>query len=182
MSRTQQIRLTMGHALFGARVEFGDPLFLTISPSSRHSGMCIRLSRYRRTDPAMWCDKAQSTSVPGWAGAEQPRIWQQKSNGDVTLYVPDYPLRRVIAARDPWSVMQNFVLSVKYVLPRLTGIRMCLDCPNCNTPKSTLPCSNEFGHNMMPLGGVCGLGVACGGAVEYQSSDNPHLHANLHVA
>ena len=31
---TQQIRLEIGHALFGARVEHGDPLFFTISPSS----------------------------------------------------------------------------------------------------------------------------------------------------
>ena len=30
---TQQVRLMIGHALFGARVEFGDPLFLAISPS-----------------------------------------------------------------------------------------------------------------------------------------------------
>ena len=31
---TQQVRLMIGHALVGARVEFGDPLFVTISQSS----------------------------------------------------------------------------------------------------------------------------------------------------
>ena len=30
---TQQVRVMIGHALFGARVEFGDPLFVTISQS-----------------------------------------------------------------------------------------------------------------------------------------------------
>ena len=50
---TQQVRLMIGHALFGARVEFGDPLFLAISPSSRHSGTSMRLSRYRQSDPAL---------------------------------------------------------------------------------------------------------------------------------
>ena len=35
---------------------------------------------------------------------------------------------------------------------------------------------------MMPLAGSCGLGLAIGGSVEYQGNDNPHLHANLHVA
>ena len=35
---------------------------------------------------------------------------------------------------------------------------------------------------MTPLGGLAGLGVALGGSVEYQGNDNPHLHANLHVA
>ena len=50
---TQQVRLMIGHALFGARMEFGDPLFLTISPSSRHSGTSMRVSRYRQSDPAL---------------------------------------------------------------------------------------------------------------------------------
>ena len=47
LAGTQQIRLDIGHALFGARIELGDPLFLTISPSTRHSGFAIRASRYR---------------------------------------------------------------------------------------------------------------------------------------
>ena len=42
---SQQIRLDIGHGLFGARVEYGDPIFLTISPSSRHSGLVARFSR-----------------------------------------------------------------------------------------------------------------------------------------
>ena len=50
---TQQIRLMIGHALFGARVEFGEPLFITVSPSSRHSGMVLRLSRYRSCVPGI---------------------------------------------------------------------------------------------------------------------------------
>ena len=168
--------------LSSALVEFGDPLFLTISPSSRHSGMCIRLSRYRRNDPAMLHDKNPSISVPRWAGAEQPKIWRQESKAHVTIDIPDYTLRRVIAARDPWAVMQIFTLSIKYVLPRLIGLQMCLDCPNCNTNKSTQTCSNTFGHNMMPMGGVFGLAVAIGGCVEYQGNDDPHFHGNLHKA
>ncbi len=179
---TQQIRLEIGHALFGARVEFGDPLFLTISPSSRHSGMCVRLSRYRSSDPAILCDKAPSTSVPAWAGASAPKIWKEQSGNAVIMDLPPYTLRRIIVARDPWAVMQNFELSIKYVLPRLTGLRMCVDCPNCNTDESTQPCANIFGHNMMPMGGVLGLGMALGGSVEYQGNDNPHFHGNLHLA
>ena len=48
---TQQVRLLMGHALFGAGIQYGTPLVWTISPSSRHSGLCIRLSRYLKKDP-----------------------------------------------------------------------------------------------------------------------------------
>ena len=160
---TQQIRLDMGHALFGARVEFGDPLFLTISPSSRHSGMCIRLSRYRQCDPAMMHDQKSSMSVPRWVGAKQPRIWQQEATSDVTMDFPEYSLRRTMSARDPRAVIENFLVSIKYILARLTGLRMCKDCPDCNSFKSHEPCSNTFGHNMLPLGGVCGLGEALGG-------------------
>ena len=121
---TQQIRLEIGHALFGARVEFGDPLFLRISLSSRHSGMCVRLSRYRSSDPAMLCDKSPATSVPAWAGANAPRIWREHSESAATMDLPPYTLRRIIVARDPWAVMQNFELSIKYVLSRLSGLRM----------------------------------------------------------
>ena len=47
---TQQVRLLIGHALFGAGIQYGLPLFWTISPSSRHSGLCMRLSRYLKLD------------------------------------------------------------------------------------------------------------------------------------
>eukprot|EP00972_Heterocapsa_arctica_P115196 16446517-Heterocapsa_arctica.AAC.1 len=50
---TQQIREKMGHALFGSRVFYGECLFLTISPSERHSGLALRLSRLRRNDPVL---------------------------------------------------------------------------------------------------------------------------------
>ena len=35
---TQQVKLLIGHALFGAGIQYGMPLFWTISPSARHSG------------------------------------------------------------------------------------------------------------------------------------------------
>ena len=174
---TQQIRLYMGRALFCARVEFDDPLFLTISPRSRHSGMCVRLSRYRQSDPA----KTHDASVHRCAGAQQPKIWQQEAKNNMTMDILDYPLRRIMAARDPWAVIHHFIVSIKYGSARLTGLQRCPERPNCNNHKSTQPCSNSFGHNMMPMGGVCGLAVALGGSVEYQGNDDPHFHGNLHV-
>ena len=176
---TQEIRMMIGHNLFGARVEYGEPLFLTISPSSRHSGLTVLASRYRRTDPAMVYDK---TSVPAWAGQFLPRLWQDASGEHMDIDVPDYGLRRIMAARDPAAVIANFSFSVRHILARLSGLRMCPDCPKCNNPRSTNACSNHFGHNMLPMGGFCGLAVALGGCVEYQQNDNPHFHGNLHLA
>jgi hypothetical protein len=49
---TQQIRKKLGHNLFGARVVYGEGLFMTISPNDKHSGLCLRLIRVRHSDPA----------------------------------------------------------------------------------------------------------------------------------
>ena len=64
---TQQVRLHIGHALFGARVELGDPLFITISPNSRLSGLCVRLSRYCNKDPLVVHGGAAEDSVSPWS-------------------------------------------------------------------------------------------------------------------
>ena len=42
---TQGIRLKIGHCLFGQRVVYGEGIFMTISPSERHSGLVLHLSR-----------------------------------------------------------------------------------------------------------------------------------------
>ena len=47
----QQTRQLMGHMQFGARIDYGDCLFFTFSPNPQHSGLVLRLSRYRRNDP-----------------------------------------------------------------------------------------------------------------------------------
>ena len=46
----QEVRHKIGNALLGARISYGEPLFVTVSPSSRHSGLVLRLSRVRPKD------------------------------------------------------------------------------------------------------------------------------------
>ena len=41
----QEVRTKIGNALFGARVLYGEPVFVTVSPSSRHSGFRALLSK-----------------------------------------------------------------------------------------------------------------------------------------
>ena len=41
----QEVRTKIGNALFGARVVYGEPVFVTVSPSSRHSGFRALLSK-----------------------------------------------------------------------------------------------------------------------------------------
>ena len=82
---THQVRLMIGHVLFGARVVFGDPLFLRISPSSRHSGTSMRLSRYRQSDPALQPNLDDRSDFSVWSGAKRPRIFAHATRDAVIL-------------------------------------------------------------------------------------------------
>lgn len=70
---TQQIRLRMGHCIFGAMV-FGDSIFLTISPSDRHFGLTLRLSRHRRNDPILRTGDDAEDMAMRVARADWPRL------------------------------------------------------------------------------------------------------------
>ena len=119
---TQQIRLDIGHALFGARVEFGDPLFVTISPSTRHSSFAIRVSRYRHLDPAIIYNTDSILSGSRWHERTHPKLLANED--DEKIEVPNYECRRRIIAKDPLAAMMNFTHSTKFLLPRLLGCRM----------------------------------------------------------
>ena len=65
---TQQIRLLMGHHLFGAAISYGTPLFWTISPNATQSGLTIRLSRYLKDDPYIETPKSKGHKFRRWIG------------------------------------------------------------------------------------------------------------------
>ena len=161
-------------------MEFGDPLFLTISPSSRHSATAIRLSRYRQSDPAMRSTLDDRSGFSTWSNAKRPRIFAHATRDEAILELPDYKTRCEAMATDPWAVVLSFCHSVTFLLPRALGMQMCPICPRCNA--GLCPCSNAFGHNMLPTGGFQCLGVAFGGSVEYQQNWNLHFHGNVHIA
>ena len=50
LSGAQELRLQMGHCLTGANIVHGTGVFITISPSERHSGITLRLLRKRAND------------------------------------------------------------------------------------------------------------------------------------
>ncbi len=55
MPGTGAVRKIMAHRHWGARVNFGDCLFFTISPNEHHSALVLKLSRVRRNDPCLKC-------------------------------------------------------------------------------------------------------------------------------
>ena len=159
---TIEARRRIGRFLFGARVELGEPLFVTISPTTRHNALCLKLSRYRVADPGKGpC-----------SGVNVPPLWEAVS---AEVDAPGYDLRREITARDPWAVVLSFQTIVRLIFAQLLGIRMCFRCPNCE-------CRDARGHASHHTGGVLGLVRGLCGAIEYQANSTPHFHCNVFLA
>ena len=65
---TTETRRRIGQYLFGARVEYGDPLFITLTPTMRHNALYLKLSRYSAFDPCVQEGAA-------WHQKHAPRVW-----------------------------------------------------------------------------------------------------------
>ena len=167
MPGTVEVRKQIGRYLFGARVELGEPLFVTVSPTTRHNGLCMRFSRYRARDPA-----AQEMRGP-WFARDKPPLWNKDELADIDL--PDYEVRRALTARDPWATVLAFQRMIRFVFGELLGIRLCPDCPHC-------ACNDQWGQGFHVGGGVLGLVKGICGAIEYQSNSAPHFHGHVYTA
>ena len=173
---SQQLRLQMGHAQFGARVVYGDCLFYTLSQNPQHSAWVLKFSRYRDNDPYV---TEEDATLRQCAQRTFPPLTPSE---DAELTIPPYKIRRIVAARDPMAVMDAFGVHIRLRLPRLFGMRSCPDCPRCNDRGNPFPCQNRFGSNMRATGGFVGGCVANGSAVEHQGEGTPHIHGDIHVA
>ena len=89
LAGVRQTRTMIGHVLTGGRVVFGIPAFMTITPSERHSGLLIRLSRYRESDPAL--NIARPEFLP-YAGYTQPSVYLPNEVEHAEIDIPDYDL------------------------------------------------------------------------------------------
>ena len=184
MPGSQALRQIMGHSQFGARVEYGDCLFITISPNEQQSALVLRLSRFRENDPFVQHGSAERKKI---ARQDYPPLEEvSKANGkagcDEKLFeidLPEYDLRRANAAKDPHAVMEAYKVEILLRLATLLGVRMCPKCPRCN--ETGFGCQDKFGSNMRPGGGVLGGVVALGGGTEHQGYGTPHLHVEIHV-
>ena len=162
MPGTIESRRRIGRFLFGARVELGEPLFITISPTSHHNALYIKFSRYRQADPG--------STVFGKRTC--PEIWE---SANATMFVPPYDTRRQLTARDPWAVVLSFQTIVRCIFAKLLGIRMCFRCPACD-------CRDASGNGCHVTGGLFGLVRGLCGAIEYQTNSTPHFHCNVYSA
>ena len=75
------------------------------------------------------------------------------------------------------------------VLPAAVGVRMCFQCPDCNTDDDDqsivsifCACSDYLGVNSKLMGGFVGLGTGLAFATEFQGDATPHGHGFLSLA
>ena len=91
---TRQVRHHIRHIIFSSRVFYGIPVFMTITPSERHSGLTVHLYRGRRTDPA-YTGTAQD--LRDWIGYNSPSLQPEEEtdeHGEVCIVdLPEYDTR-----------------------------------------------------------------------------------------
>ena len=174
---TRQVRNEIRHVIFASRVFYGIPVFMTITPGERHSGLAIRLFRGRENDPAFMY--GSSAKFKPWIGRNVPSLKPEDHEDEsVTIDLPGYDDRKLITSRDPLCCVYAFQVFVRVVLPALYGFQMCPDCPDC--AESKCPCMDIFGSNATPMGGSAGRADALVGAVEAQKAEGVlHLHMFL---
>ena len=97
-------------------------------------------------------------------------------------------------AQDPISSVHYYMVSMYVLLPGAFGLRMCLNCPHCNTdehdPAYSLracgahelsPCQDLLGRNTKPMGGYAGLAEAMAFANELQEDGTLHGHGQVDI-
>ena len=152
---------------------------MTVTPSERHSGLALRFARARRNDPGL--NALSTKQFKKWMTPDAPSLYksedstENKEKEEVTIYLPEYDVRRTLTARYPLCCVHAFQHAIQHVMPSLYGSRTCPECPHCNT--STNPCMNIFGSNATPMGGSLGRADAVAGAIEAQKTEGVlHLH------
>ena len=167
-------RRVMGQVQFGARIIYGDCVFMTVSLNEQHSALVLRMMRGRRADPMLGTKTMQENNAAKWLMVDVPNL-EEMETAEVEIPVPAASVRAQLAAQNPHAVMSAFQLEVRVRLAQLLGLRMCFRCPDCR-------CRDRFGSNMLPCGGVFGAAVACGGAIEFQYHSSPHFHFEVFLA
>ena len=182
LAGTQELRRRMGHVFQSGAICYGHGLFITISPNEKQSCLVMRLHRVRQDDPLLRAgctDDVRTAMRRRLASREWPSL---SECADVEL--PDFDLRLCEVANDPLSVVQGFRVAVNVILGRLLGLRLCAECgvasrwhhrPRCR-------CTDRFGSNSRPMGGIFGVAAALLGAVENQHLGTLHFHGFVYLA
>ena len=93
------------------------PVFMTITPSERHSALMVRLSRYRRGDLAIL---VANPDFALWSGCNSPGVQNcETPAGDAEeeyFDVPSYDLRKLMISRDSVCSVDAFNIIARIVM------------------------------------------------------------------
>ncbi len=87
----QERRRKWERICLSAQIVYGKGLFCTISPSERHGGLAIQLSRYGVDDPLLRAPTAEAERR--WIGQDNPSLQANMDDG-TTVELPEYDRRR----------------------------------------------------------------------------------------
>jgi hypothetical protein len=178
----------------------GECIFVTVSPNRRHSTMVLKLSRARRSDVGLTGTDATCEWRRRYAGSEQPPIFCQSTLADDAegeqvikeISLPALSVRQAWNAQDPLASVHHYLVFMYVVMPALFGLRMCLNCPDCNVDDNEpgggsaefgcQACSDCLGSNSKLMGGYAGLATGLAFATEFQGDGTPHAHGFVSLA
>eukprot|EP00973_Karenia_brevis_P044320 6139255-Karenia_brevis.AAC.1 len=173
----------MRYDTHAARIAQGVPLFMTLSPDEKHNLLMIRMCRARRKDPALNApqkDRKTHLKKPNSAfyALTEPPVdvdMETLSLEELHHLVPDHDTRRAMISQDALASVDGFRTIVLLFLEHVLGLRICPDCPNCL-------CSDLFGSNASPEGGILGRVDGIYGSIEAQkSAGSLHVHVQVFV-
>ena len=190
---TQEIRTLMRKTSEAFHTSFGTSIFVTFSPTERSNTVMIRCCRTAPTDPLRKYD----ADIARWTDRDVPSLQLEHTmiggdDDDVSINVPldailgalpNMQSRQKLLAKDPLATVYGFGILVRITLRALFGVRVCSECPDCNTSKTLPGCCDEFGSVGYPEGGMCGVIEAYHGSIEQQgATGSPHTHMSLFIA
>ena len=173
----QALRKKIGHILFGFRVCYGDSILVTVTPNRRNSALLLYLSRTRVNDTCFLAANSSTQQRKQHCGSESPNLLTQlgqdgRSPLGNTFAVHSRPTS--MGCRGPVGHCASGSCSDADCGPGIFGIRMCFQCPHCNTDHCDLDpasdggrCSACLGYNHKLMGGYDGLATTMAFSVKY---------------
>ena len=116
-------------------------IHVSIVPRNRkHSNMLLKLGRCRDNDPILDRMDPTSRARKRYASSDMPKIFTDSYIGDARtdacvreINLPDILSRLGLNAQDPLSSVHYFDFCIYVLFPAACGVRMCFNCPHCNT-------------------------------------------------
>ena len=181
---TQEVRKLMRYETNAGRVRRGVPIFITFSPDEKHNVLMLRMHRSRGNDPIHELEPMNRK----YGQRLEPPMDKAYVDLPVPLeamlhWLPPYDERRAILARDPLASVEGFRITVLLVCEYVLGMRVCINCPDCNHNADSLVCCQDLlGNNAYTDGGAFGRADGIYISIEAQkSAGSLHAHAQVHI-